>query len=209
MPPVKKWLCLIAVTHVCLAQARAETMVDTILAKYGYEAFKKAKEIRFTFTGKVMGVGPSHTWIWKPQSDSVTLVGKRVSYSRKNMGEKEKSIDKDFINDQYWLIFPLHLGMDKGTRIEIDTGLSVSPKKKERLRRVVVAYVQSDGYTPNDTFELYVAPDGLIKEWTYHRRSGKRGVSWTWERYAAFNGVLFSQEHNGLAHITFSDISVR
>ena len=199
------FLACLSVLH----PARAGTLVDTILAKYGYPAFKRAEEIRFTFSGKVLGMGPSRTWIWKPRSDSVTSVDEGVSYSRRHMGDKEKSIDKRFINDQYWLTFPLHLGMDKGTRIEIDSGLTPSPKKKENLRRVVVTYVQSDGYTPNDRYELFVRPDGLILEWTYHRRGGRRGVPWTWEDYAAYNRVLFSREHKGIAHITFRDIEVK
>ena len=54
-----------------------------------------------------------------------------------------------------------------------------------------------------------MTPDGLIKEWTYHRKSRKRGVSWTWEDYAAFKGVLFSRKHAGIADISFKDIEVR
>ncbi len=209
MVSTAKYLGIMAVTLGCLVPVRAETLVDTILARYGYPAFKQANEIRFTFAGKMLGMGPSRTWIWKPKNDSVTRVDKGFSYSRKDMSEKAKSLDKDFINDQYWLIFPLHLGMDKDTRIQIDSGFSASPKAKEKLRRVTVAYLKSDGYTPNDSYELFVTQDGLIKEWTYHKKSRGKGVSWTWEDYVTRNGVLFSQERKGIAHISFRDIEVK
>ncbi|MDB5105936.1 MAG: selenophosphate synthetase [Fibrobacteres bacterium] len=191
------------------AAGHSATLVDTVLAKYGMDAFKNAKEIRFTFHAKVAGMGPSHTWSWKPKADSVTSVDKGISYSRKSMNEKEKKIDKGFVNDMYWLTFPLHLGMDKGIEIKIDSALTPSPKKKEPLRRIAVAYVQEAGYTPNDAYELFVAPDGLIKEWVYHRKGSKRGAAWTWEDNAVIGGILFSREHKGIVRIHFTDIQVR
>jgi hypothetical protein len=190
------------------AQTKTDPFVEAILQKYGIEAFKKAKEIHFTFHAKTLGVGPSHAWIWYPQSDSVACVDDGISYSRKSMNEKQKSIDAKFINDMYWLSFPLHLAMDKGIQVVVDTGLTASPKKKEKLRRVSVTYMQKEGYTPNDSYELFVAPDGLIKEWIYHRHGGKRGAAWTWENQNAYSGVLFAQDHHGIVHISFSDISV-
>ncbi len=124
------------------------------------------------------------------------------------MGEKEKAIDKKFINDQYWLIFPFHLGMDKETHIDIDSTLSPSPKNKEMLRKIRVIYMNSSGYTPKDSYELFVQPDGTIKEWTYYRTNGKMGASFTWENNQRYLGILFSQKHRGLANIDFSGIKV-
>lgn len=199
---------LIVVAFFFFVPVHSETLVDTILTQYGYPAFKQAEIIRFTFTAKVAGLGPKHTWIWKPKSDSVTLVEDGFSYSRKKMEDKEKAVDKKFINDQYWLVFPFHLGMDKDSRIEIDSGLTVSPKNHEKLRRVTVTYLQGNGYSPGDRYELFVQPDGLIKEWTYHKSGGKFGVSWTWENNVRFKDVLFSQVHQGIPTIQFSEIVV-
>jgi hypothetical protein len=189
--------------------AHSATLVDTVLAKYGFEAFKRAEEIRFTFRGSILGMGPSHTWIWKPKSDSVVSVDKGIAWSRKSMGDKEKKLDKSFVNDMYWFTFPLHLGMDKGIRIDVDSQAAASPINKEILRRIAVTYMQPAGYTPNDSYELFVAPDGLIKEWIYHKGGKKRGFKWTWEDHASFGGILFSREHKGIAHIVISGIEVR
>jgi hypothetical protein len=211
MNSFKKWpgaLFYLSIAALAAGPVRAATLVDTVLSKYGMEAFKKAREIRFTFHGKLIGIGPSHTWIWKPQSDSVIAVDKGISYSRKSMNGKEKDLDKAFVNDMYWLTFPLHLGLDQGIRISVDSAAASSPVKKEPLRRIVIAYMQPEGYTPNDSYELFVAPDGLVKEWVYHKGGRKLGAAFTWENYATFGGVLFSQEHKGLAHIYFTGIEV-
>ncbi len=186
----------------------ANTLIDTVLSQYGFSSFQKAEKIQFTFSAKVAGLGPKHKWIWWPKKDSVTSVDEKFSYSRKAMGEKERAIDKKFINDQYWLIFPLHLGMDKDTQIEIDSSLSSSPKNKEMLRKIRVIYRTSGGYTPKDTYELFVQPDGIIREWTYFRNSGKIGASFTWENNQRYGGILFSLKHQGLVNIDFSGIIV-
>lgn len=189
--------------------AHSATLVDTVLAKYGFAAFKRAEEIRFTFRGTILGMGPSHSWIWKPQSDSVISVDEGIAWSRKSMGEKEKKLDKSFVNDMYWLSFPLHLGMDKGIRIAVDSQAAASPINKEMLRRITVTYMQPQGYTPGDVYELFVAPDGLVKEWIYRKGGKKRGFKWTWEDHAAIGGILFSRERKGIAHIVISGIEVR
>ncbi|MEO6094532.1 MAG: hypothetical protein ABIW76_02260 [Fibrobacteria bacterium] len=204
-------LLIAALGFLVSAPVHSDTLVDTVLARYGYDAFKKAEEIRFTFRGTLAGIGPSHTWIWKMQRDSVYSIedGVSIGYSRKAMGDKEMKLDKSFVNDMYWLTFPLHLAMDKGIQVVVDSQASVSPVKKEPLRRIKVTYMQAQGYTPNDSYELFAAPDGLIKEWKYYKGGGKLGASFTWEKYAEIGGILFSQEHKGLAHITFSGIEVK
>lgn len=189
--------------------AHSATLVDTVLARYGFEAFKRAEEIRFTFSASVLGMGPSHTWIWKPKSDSVFSVDEGIAWSRKSPGEKGKKPEKSFVNDMYWLTFPLHLGLDKGIRIDIDSQAAASPVNKEMLRRITVAYTQPAGYTPGDAYELFVAPDGLIKEWVYRKGGKKRGIKWTWEDHASFGGILFSRKHEGIVDIVLSGIEVR
>ncbi len=190
-------------------QGYSETLVDTLAKKYGIDAFKKAQEIHFTFHAGKMGLGLSHSWIWKPQKDSVTFVDDGLSYSRQNMDEKTRKVDQKFINDMYWLTFPLHLTRDKGIQVSVDINPTLSPIKKARLRKISVQYAQAIGYTPNDAYELFVTPDGLVKEWTYYKRGGKRGVSWTWENDTTAGGILFSQKHQGLVNIKFTGIEVK
>ena len=209
MSRFKTGLCLVTLLHLSPVHARQHPAVEAVLEKYGWQSFQEAEEIRFVFHQKLLGLGPSHAWIWHPRSDSVTSVDKGITYSRKSMDRDQRSLDKKFVNDMYWLTFPFHLAMDKGVRIDVDSALSLSPIKKDTLLRLVVTYVQPQGYTPGDRYELFTAPDGLIKEWVYHRHGGKRGWSWTWEDHAAFSGVLFSRDHREVAHLYFTDIAVR
>lgn len=187
----------------------AEPLVDSILARYGWESFPKAKEIAFTFHGGKFGLGISHAWIYKPQSDSVVCVDKGIAYSRRAIPASARGIDKSFVNDWYWLSFPFHLALDKDIKIEADSVPTESPIGKRSLRRVKVAYPRGAGYTPGDMYELWVAPDGTIEEWKYHRHGGRGGMKWTWEKPETRGGLTFTTEHKGAFNIRFTGISVR
>ncbi len=194
------------------ASASTSELANSLIKKYGMENFKNVKEIHFTFNGKLLGLGPSRSWIWKPQSDSVTYVDEKKSYSRKTMDSSFKAIDAKFINDQYWLTFPFHLAWDKEIRITQEDSLMESPIKKEKLNKLVITYAQAKGYTPNDIYELFITPEGEIKEWIYYKQGNmKGGYSFTWEKTANFSGLLFSQEHKGPAgfRVYFTDILVK
>ena len=187
----------------------AEPLVDSILHRYGWESYSKAKEIAFTFHGGKFGLGISNAWIYKPQSDSVVCVDKGIAYSRRAIPESARGIDKSFVNDWYWFSFPFHLGMDQNLRIEADSARTASPINKEFLRKVKVSYPKGSGYTPGDMYELWVAPDGTIKEWKYHRHGGRGGLKWTWGKPEMHGGLTFATDHQGPFHVYFTDIAVR
>lgn len=199
---------LIALGLITTAVPAAPPMVDSILARYGLEAFKKAQEVRFTFHAGKFGLGISHTWIFHPKSDSVTRVDGGKSFSLKSPG-KHKGLAKDFANDWYWLSFPLHLGLDKGITITVDSATASSPVRGESLTRVQVAYPKQGGFTPGDIYELWAAPDGTIREWKYHRKGGKRGLQWKWDNHLTTGGVTFALDHDGPFRIHFTDVEVR
>ena len=204
----------ILIAVVCLLSTistRSETLVDTVLAAYGADAFKNVNEIRFTFHGKIFGIiGPSRTWVWKPKADSVISVDKGVSYSRKSMNTDQREIDKEFTNDHYWLTFPFHLAWDKSVRIEIDSGLTPSPRNKKPLRRIVVTYQSGGGYTPNDAYQVWVEANGLISEWKYHKGGNmQRGFAWSWEDHVQISGLTFSRLHRGPVRVKLTDIQVK
>jgi hypothetical protein len=72
------------------------------------------------------------------------------------------------------------------------------------------------GYTPGDTWDLYVGTDGRVKEFIYHRGGPKKpsNVTATWAGYKMAGPVLFSTEHRGTAdgkplHLFFSNVAVK
>jgi hypothetical protein len=72
------------------------------------------------------------------------------------------------------------------------------------------------GYTPGDTWDLFLGSDGRIKEFTYHRGGPKKPslLSTTWAGYEKAGPLLVSTEHRGTAdgkaaHIFFSNVAFK
>jgi hypothetical protein len=191
---------------------------------YGLDSFGKVEAIRYTFT--IPGLVPPHTWEWNPKTDTVTYEGKdkqgnpvKVTYKRSELGSQSDAvrneIDPGFVNDQYWLLLPLHVAWDGAT--VTDDGKQEMPLGKTSAERIVVKYASS-GYSPGDTWELYVGPDKRVVEMTYHRAVPvphlPNLVNATWEGYKKAGPLLISTEHHGTAdgnpfQLSFSNVSVK
>jgi hypothetical protein len=151
------------------APADARAFANRIAERYGLAEFPKVTSIRFTFNVRHEGKDMAREWTWFPKADSVIFKGKdakgleiQAAYSRKNkysMGaENVAGIDKGFINDEYWLLFPLHLVWDKDIDLKLGEG-----------GKLTVRYPREGGYTPGDAYDLIAEPDGTIRSWMYHR----------------------------------------
>ena len=75
----------------------------------------------------------------------------------------KKVVDPGFFNDQYWLLLPFHLVWDAGGAVE-DAGKQKLRVGKGSAEKVVLKYPSDVGYTPGDTWELYVGKDHRIRE---------------------------------------------
>ena len=146
---------------------------EKIAKAYGLDSFGQIEAIRYTFNIDFPGLKASKTWTWEPKADRVTYEAKdkagkpvKVTYVRSQVNSQpenvKKEIDPGFVNDQYWLIFRFHSYWDAGAEVE-DTGMHKLPIGQGSARRVVVKY-SSGGYTPGDTWELYVGPDNRVKQ---------------------------------------------
>ena len=140
---------------------------------YGLDSFGKIEAIRYTFT--IEGAF-SRTWEWHPKTDTVSYQGKdkegkpvKVTYRRAEIGSQsdavKNQIDPAFVNDQYWLLLPLHVAWD-GASVT-DEGMHETPLGKKSADRIVVKY-DAAGYSPGDTWELYVGADKRVEEMTYN-----------------------------------------
>jgi hypothetical protein len=219
---------LLAVSVLLLLPATSEAQQLPPVAKqmaktYGLDSFGKVEAIRYTWNveGRL-----SRTWEWKPKTDTVSYEGKdkegkpmKVTYQRSQLDSQSdavrKEIDPAFVNDQYWLLLPLHVAWD-GASVT-DEGMHETPLGKTSAVRIVVKYAAA-GYSPGDTWELYVGADKRIEEMTYHRAAPVPGspnlVNATWAGYKKAGPLLFSTDHPGTAdgkpfRITFSDVAVR
>jgi hypothetical protein len=221
--------CLFFGVLVLAATSWAQTrprIAEQIAKTYGLDSFDKIEAIRYTFNAQSPGVNVSRSWVWQPKTGQVSYEGKdkdgkpvKVTYVQSQLnGEPanvKDEIDPDFLNDQYNLLFPLHVYWDSSADVQ-DMGMQKLPLGKGLAKRVVVKYPSEGGYTPGDTWELYLGSDNRVEEFVYHRGGPKKPsvVIATWTGYKKAGPLLISTDRRGTAdgkpvRVFFSDVSVK
>ena len=202
-------------------------VADQVAKAYGLDSFGQVERIRYTWNGEFPGVKLSRTWEWAPKTGEVVYEGKdkdgkpvKVTYQRSQLGSQSDVVknetDPAFNNDQYWLLFPFHVVWDTSADVK-DGGMQKLPLGSGSATRVVVKYPsEAGGYTPGDTWELYVGPDHRVEEFIYRRGGPKKPgvVIATWAAYKKAGPLLISTDHRGTAdgkplRIFFSDVAVK
>ena len=201
-------------------------IAEQIAKTYGLDSFGQIEGIRYTFNADFGKVKISRSWVWEPKTDQISYEGKdeagkpmKITYLRSQLSSQaafvKDNIDPAFFNDQYWLLFPLHLVWDSSAEVE-DTGKHLLPLGSGSASRVVVKYPSQGGYTPGDTWELFVGADNRIQEFVYHRGGDKkpRIVVARWGNYRKAGPLLVSLDHRGTGdgnplRVFFSDVSIK
>ncbi len=203
-------------------------IAEQIAKTYGLDSFGQIEAIRYTFNIDV-GKGKfkvSRSWVWEPKADRISYDGKdkaglpvKVTYSRSEFATQsafvKEEVDPAFFNDQYWLLLPFHLVWDTSATVQ-DAGMQKVPLGKGSARKVVLKYPSNVGYTPGDTWELYVGTDDRIRDLVFrHGGSTKPSlVIATWTEYKKAGPLLFSLDHRGTAdgapmRVFFSNVAVK
>ena len=201
-------------------------IADQIAKAHGLDSFGQVDAIRYTFN---IDAGPfklSRSWVWEPKTDQITYEGKdkagnpiKITYSHSQPASQtevvKKEIDPAFFNDQYNFLFPYHLVWDTGATIQ-DAGMQKLPLGKGSARKVVVKYSSDGGYTPGDTWNLYVEKDGRIRELYFqHGGSAKPSVFIAaFKDYRKAGPVLVALDHRGTAdgkpaRVFFTNVAVK
>jgi len=222
-------LLLILGVMILAATSWAQTrppIVEKLAKTYGLDSFGQIEAIRYTWNVQFPGVNLSRTWTWEPKTGQVTYEGKdkdgkpvKVTYLRYQLSSQpanvKDDIDPGFVNDNYWLIFPFHVYWDTGATVT-DEGMQKLPLGKASADKVVVKYPSDVGYTPGDTWTLFVGTDGRVEEFRYDRGGPKKPsvVIATWAGYKKAGPLLISTDHRGTAdgkpfHLWFTDVSVK
>src|SRR6266849_3757681 len=177
-------------------------IADQIAKTYGLDSFGQIDAIRYTFHIDAGALKLSRSWVWEPKTD-------QISYDAKD------KVDPGFFNDQYWLLFPFHLVWDTSATVQ-DAGMQKLPLGKGSAEKVAVKYPSSGGYTPGDTWELYVGTDGRIRQLVFHHGGPVKPsvVIATWADYKKAGPLLLSLDHRGTAdgkplRLFFSDVAVK
>jgi hypothetical protein len=222
-------LFLVSGVTVLAAPSWAQTrpsLVEQIAKTYGLDSFGKIEAIRYTFNAELPGVSLSRSWVWHPKTGEISYEGKdkdgkpvKVTYFQSQINDQpadvRDKIDPAFYNDQYNLLFPLHVYWD--TADVQDLGWQKLPLGKGSAERVVVKYPSEGGYTPGDTWELFVGPRNRVMEFIYRRGAPTPPPSLviaTWGGYKKAGPLLISTDRRGTAdgkpaHIFFTNVSVK
>jgi hypothetical protein len=200
---------------------------EKVAKTYGLDSWDKIEAIRYTWNIQFGAFNLSRSWEWEPKTTQVTYEGKdkdgkpvKVTYKRSELGSQPDSVKNDvdpgFINDNYTLLFPLRAYWDSSPAV-IDAGMYNLPEGSGKAELVAVKYpAEGGGYTPGDTWELYVGKDGRIEYWVYHRGGAKKPsfVFATWGGQKKAGPLLISTDRRGYAdggpiRIWFSDVAVK
>jgi hypothetical protein len=206
---------------------KPQSVAEQIAKAYGLDSFGQIDAIRYTWNAEFPGVKVSRSWIWEPKTGRVSYDGKdmtgnsvKVTYLRSEIGSQaavvKDVVDPAFMNDQYWLIFPFHAYWDSSAKVE-DKGMEKLPLGNGSAEHVVVQYpMEVGGYTPGDTWELFVGADKRVQEFIYRRGGTKKPsvVIASWEDHKKAGPLLISMDHRGTAdggplRILISDVSVK
>ncbi len=216
---------ILALPAISWAQQRP-AIVEKLAKTYGLDSFGQIDAIRYTWNAQFPGVNVSQSWIWEPKTGQVTYEGKdkagkpvKVTYLRSQLASQpanvKDEIDPGFNNGNYWLIFPFHVYWDTSATVT-DDGMQKLPLGKGSADKVVVKYPSAGGYTPGDTWTLYVGNDGRVEEFRWDRGgAGKpKVVIATWTGYKMAGPLLISTEHRGTAdggpfHLWFTNVAVK
>jgi hypothetical protein len=222
------FLAVLLLAGISLAQTRPP-IVEQLAKTYGLDSYGQIDAVRYTFNLELpaLKVNLSRTWTWEPKTGQVTYESKdkdgkpvKVTYNRNQLNSApdnvKNEIEPGFVNDNYWFIFPFH--------VDWDTSAVVTEKDNQKLplgkgtaKLVSVKYpAEVGGYTPGDTWDLYVGADGRVKEFIYHRGGPKKpsNVTTTWAGYKKAGPLLVSTDHRGTAdgspcRIFFSNVAYR
>jgi hypothetical protein len=203
-------------------------ILEQIAKTYGLDAYGQVEAIRYTWNGEIPGVFKlAHAWEWEPKTGKISYEGKdkdgkpvKVSYVSSQLNSQPDSVKNEvapaFVNDNYWLLFPFHAYWDTSATVT-DQGMHKLPIGNGSAKLVSVKYPQeAGGYTPGDTWDLYVGKDNRVQQFVYHRGGPRKPslVTATWAGYKKAGPLLISTEHRGTAdgkplRIFISDLAVK
>lgn len=215
------------VTANCWAQQR-DPIIESVAKAYGLDSYDKIEAIRYTWNVDIPGLfKATHKWEWEPKTGKISFEstdkdGKpvKVAYDSSQLNSQPEAVKNEvepaFVNDNYWLLFPFHAYWDKSATIT-NEGRKKLPIGAGSATLVSVKYPkEAGGYTPGDTWDLYVGKDYRVVQFVYHRGGTQKPsvVAATWTGYKKAGGLLVSTEHRGNAdgkplHLWITNVAVK
>src|SRR5881227_3585322 len=146
-------ICLLAFSILLILPARSQAqqrppILEQVAKAYGLDSWDKVEAIRYTWNGEIPGLF-------------------KVTYDSSQLGSQsdqvKNEIEPSFVNDNYWLLFPFHAYWDTSAAVT-DEGMHKLPAGGASAELVSVKYpAEAGGFTPGDTWELYVGKDHRVQ----------------------------------------------
>ncbi|MEP7109844.1 MAG: hypothetical protein ABI760_17745, partial [Ferruginibacter sp.] len=159
----------------CNQKAEDKGIASEIANANGVKEFSKVKSVEFTFNVDKDSTHIERHWKWMPTGNTVIFYDKADSTLFKRMDTSTtelKNLNARFTNDEYWLIFPLHLQWDMGYALA-DNDTATGPVTEKNYHKYTIQYNGNEGFTPGDMYELYTNDKHLIQEWAFHKTGAK------------------------------------
>lgn len=193
-----------------------DTLPLQVAKAYGLDSFFLVSKLKYTFNVKFNDKTLSRSWLWEVSSGRVTLMqpgAAPVTYSRTEMPDSSaRKVDAQFINDQYWLLFPLHLGWDASAIITVATDRPL-PIGTGLATRITITFPPAGGYTPGDAFDLFIDKNNLVEQWAYRRGNAPVPTrTAVWENNRKVGPLLISLNRPGADssfRVWFTDVAVQ
>lgn len=189
------------------------SILQKVANAHGIKNWSKIKELQYTFNVDRDSSHFERSWKWQPQENKVEMLASSdtLSYTRTTMDSIATKADQAFINDKYWLLFPYQLVWDEGFSHSVKKNIS-APISQKKLTEITIEYNTEKGYTPGDTYKIYVDQNYIIQEWAFYP-NGKNEAALvsTWEDYQTFNGLKIAKMHkneSGSFQLYFSNLKI-
>lgn len=209
-----------ATTQPATTQPAATQPAGTLRARAihaaGVDRLAQVLELKFTFNvardGKVVA---SRAWKWEPAKQRVTrTIGDQShTYTRDKMADADIPVDRQFINDSFWLSPALHLSWaGEGVAVE-DKGEVDLPIGEGKAHLLTMTYPAKGGYTPGDAYDLYLGDNDLIVAWNYRAgNNSKPSMTTTFEDYISAGPLQIAREHrthDGGFRLFFTEVTAK
>ena len=187
---------------------------------YGIQSFGQIEQMRYTFNVQAGDKHVSRSWIWQPKTDEVIFTAgseaQPVTYNRKKISaatpDNLRKIDGRFINDNYWLLFPIHMAWDHQAKVD-EVGRQDLPIGSGKASCLVVSYPPEGGYTPGDVYDLFLDDNFRIIQWIYRKGGSKVPTRVAaWDDYRQVGPLVLSLNRPGADknfRVWFTNVAVK
>lgn len=156
------------------------------------------------------------SYCWRPDSGEVAakIDGRSVLFRfGAPSSAEERAADAAFTEDSFWLAPQMHLRWSQSTLSVQDGGEVALPMGGGAAHKLSVSYPsESGGYSPGDTYDLYLDPRGLLLAFTYRGSTAAKGhLTASFTGYIRRGPLTIATERrssDGTLRISFSEISV-